>query len=347
MITRPTSILNPAGDYEELIERLSKHLGTEQIRRQVFNEIYGRIRKLRTKKEIMDAAGIPNKGNISQQVQNALEHLSRYHLIEKHKNEGQIKDGSHYIYGKADFVRANKHKIIKYADNKQAANTMPTKRRPATKKTDAIIQVSKRNLKKRKHLTVLYLTSSPDPDNPVRVDAEVRRVQEAIRASKYSENVTVHFRPAADLNSLIDGLNDHRPQIVHFSGHGNEDEILTDSGEVGKDSGKILTFDLLAKALAATDSPPEVIVLNSCKSSPAKKSLLPNANIIVTMTTSISDIAASAFAPRFYAAIAAGQSVKAAFEQGKVAVEAVSISEANTPELHCAPSVNPATTILT
>ena len=175
----------------------------------------------------------------------------------------------------------------------------------------------------------------------------MRRVQEAIRASSFSENVTVQYRPAADLGSLIDGLNDYRPQIVHFSGHGNEDEILTDTGEVGKDSSKTLTYTLLAKALAATDTPPEVIVLNSCKSSSAKKDLLPNAKIIVTMNTSISDIAASVFAPRFYAAIAAGQSVKAAFEQGKVAVEAASINEADTPELHCATGTNSAKINLT
>jgi hypothetical protein len=41
------------------------------------------------------------------------------------------------------------------------------------------------------------------------------------------------------------------------------------------------------------------------------------------MQAPITDIAATAFANRFYAAVVAGQSVKAAFEQGRVAVEAV------------------------
>lgn len=346
-MTKPTSVLNAAGDYEETIQRLSRHLGTEQIRRKVFNEIYGRVRKPRTKKEIMGAAGIPNKDNKSQQVQNALDHLSRHHLIEKLKNEGQTKDGSHYVYGKADFVRANKDRIIKYADNKQAANNIPTKRRPAIKSPISIKNIPKRELKKRKHLTVLYLTANPDPGNPLRVDAEIRKVQEEIRGSKFRENVTIEYRPAADLQSLINGLNDHSPQIVHFSGHGNEDDILADAGKVDKPSSKPLSFELLARALAATDSPPKIVVLNSCKSSSAKKALLPEAEILITMKTSISDLAASVFAMRFYAAIAAGQSVKAAFEQGKLAVEAASINEADTPELHCAPGVNPAKIILT
>jgi hypothetical protein len=59
------------------------------------------------------------------------------------------------------------------------------------------------------------------------------------------------------------------------------------------------------------------------------------------MRNSVSDVAATAFAIKFYAALASGQSVRAAFEQGKVAVEAVSISEADTPELLHAPGIKP------
>jgi hypothetical protein len=65
------------------------------------------------------------------------------------------------------------------------------------------------------------------------------------------------------------------------------------------------------------------------------------------MRSSITDIAASVFAPQFYAAIASGQSVKSAFEQGKIAVEAASISEKDTPELHVRSNVNAAKLKLT
>jgi hypothetical protein len=65
------------------------------------------------------------------------------------------------------------------------------------------------------------------------------------------------------------------------------------------------------------------------------------------MQDSISDLAATAFANKFYAAIASGQSLQAAFNQGKVAVEVVSINEADTPDLICANGVNPAKIVLT
>jgi hypothetical protein len=58
------------------------------------------------------------------------------------------------------------------------------------------------------------------------------------------------------------------------------------------------------------------------------------------MQDSVSDIAAVAFATKFYGAIASGQPLQAAFDQGCVAVEAVSLSEASTPALITAHGVN-------
>ena len=72
----------------------------------------------------------------------------------------------------------------------------------------------------------------------------------------------------------------------------------------------------------------------------ARKAFLPPAQVLIVMRDFISDLAATAFAAKFYAAIASGQSVKSSFEQGKVAVEAVSINEADTPTLITANGVN-------
>jgi hypothetical protein len=195
-------------------------------------------------------------------------------------------------------------------------------------------------------LRVLYLTSDPDKAHSLRVDAEVRRVQQVIRGSAFRQNITVEYRPAANLGSLIDGLNDHRPQIVHFSGHGHKGGIATDNGGTGKCAIEMLPFDLLAKAVSATDSPPDVIVLNSCNSSAGRSALVKSGKIVIAMRASVSDLAATAFATRFSAAIAGGQSVKAAFAQGTLAVEAVSISEADTPELFHSLGTNPAKVVL-
>jgi len=342
-----TSVVNISGDHEETIVQLARHLGSSQIRRKIFNAIYGRGSKARSKKQIMGAARIPIKGTNSQQAQNELDHLSKHHLIVRIENAGSVNDGSRYLYQKDPTVRANKERIIRLAHDRKAADRVPTKRRPVVRGNVSVRRATRQALKKQKHLTVLYLVANPDETSPLRLDAEVRRVQEAVRGSEFRDNITIQYKPAADLNSLIDGLNDHRPQIVHFSGHGYDGGIATDAGKVGKPKVRTLSFELLAKALTATDSPPKIVVLISCNSSSARKSLLPAAKIVISMRSSVTDIAATAFAPRFYAAIASGQSVKAAFAQGKVAVEAASIREADTPELLHIPEINPAKIFLT
>lgn len=95
----------------------------------------------------------------------------------------------------------------------------------------------------------------------------------------------------------------------------------------------MLSYSLLSKAISAPDSPPRILILNSCESSAGRDELLKGVDILISMRVSISDIAAATFAPFFYAAIASGQSVQSAFEQGKNAVESVSIGEAYTPEI--------------
>jgi hypothetical protein len=337
-----TPVVDWSGNYEENCLQLAKHLGKSKIRRKLFDAIYGRVSKPRSRKQMVAAAKL--KSTDGQQAQNELDHLAKYALIKQIKNEGSVAvdDGSRWLYLKDENVRAHRAQILKHANNPEEAKKVPTKRRPQGSTTGV---VTRRYLKSRKHLDVLYLTANPNRD--IRVESEVNQVQQEVRGSKLRDNIDVHYRPAANLDSLIQGLNDLAPAIVHFSGHGNERGVGTDDVQSARPVGKLVSFELLAKAIAATDTPPQVIVLNSCKSAGAKKSFFPPAKAIVAMGDSIGDLAAIAFAAKFYAAIAAGQSLHSAFAQGKVAVEAVSIDEADTPELLLAENINPKKIILT
>jgi hypothetical protein len=340
-----TPVVNIYGDHEETVLQLATHLGTNKIRRKLFNAIYGRGSRARSKKQIMRAANI--SVHDEQQVQNQLDHLAKHHLIVREENGGSVRDGSRHLYRKDESVRANRGRIVKYADNRKLADAVPTKRRTVIRGMTSVRAVTRRELRRRAHLKVLYLTADPDRRNRIRVDVEVRRVREAIRGSAFRDNITLEYRPAADVRTLLDGLNDHRPQIVHFSGHGDARGIATDNASFGKRAGEAVSFELLAKALSATDSPPRIVVLNSCVSSGARKALGALGLTVISMRTSISDIAAASFAPPFYAAIASGQSVRSAFAQGKAAVEAVSINEADTPELFHPKGVTPSKIVLT
>jgi hypothetical protein len=340
-----TSVVDMSGNHEENIQRWAKDLGTAKTRRKLFNEVYGRVSKPRSKKQLMEAAAIPAKD--AQQAQNEIEHLANKHLIERIDNDGSVGDGSRYLYRKDPNVRHLKDRIIRAADDRGFANSIPTKRNPIVRGASiGRVVVTRQALKKKKPLDVLYLMANPDEDNALRVDIEMRQVLEAVRGSRLRDNVNIHQSPAADLNSIINGLNDHRPRIVHFSGHGYSGGVAVDHPHVQRPRRKVVTFDLLGKAFASVDSPPDVVVLNACESAGARKALLPSAKALIVMNDSISDMAATAFAAKFYAAIASGQSLKSAFKQGLLAIEATSINEVNIPELVAAKDVDPAKLIL-
>ena len=239
-----TAVVNWAGDYEETCVQLGKHLGTNKIRRKLFNAIYGRASKPRSKKQLMDEVSL--KASHAQQAQNQLDHLTRYGLIERNDNEGAVPDGSRFVYSKEPNVRAHRKRIVQHADKPALAKKTPTKRNPMVRGMTVVVKpavVARSTLKKNKHLDVLYLMANPVREQSLRVDAEVRKVGEEIRRSRYRDNIALHQSPAADLATIIRGLNDHRPGIIHFSGHGNADGLATDDGGVQRAKTQFVTFD--------------------------------------------------------------------------------------------------------
>ena len=101
-----TPVVNWSGDWEETCTRLAKHLGISKIRRRLFDTIYGRVSKPRSRKQLAADAGL--KKSDGQQAQNELDHLWRYGLIERVENDGSVEDVSRYLYHKDPDVRAHR-----------------------------------------------------------------------------------------------------------------------------------------------------------------------------------------------------------------------------------------------
>jgi hypothetical protein len=182
-------------------------------------------------------------------------------------------------------------------------------------------------------LRVLYLTSNPSMD--LRTDTEIRQVQQALRGAKYRDMVTIEQRPAATFQDLIDGLNDVRPHVIHFSGHGGAETLLMDGGTINTVTESQISFQLLVKALDATDSPPTLLVLNACDTLDGAEIILPAVPVVIGMSDNVLDVAAILFAQQFYAALASGQSVGSALKQTKVKIEAAMLDDTASELPHC------------
>ncbi|MFB4303289.1 CHAT domain-containing protein [Actinomadura sp. NTSP31] len=193
-------------------------------------------------------------------------------------------------------------------------------------------------------LRVLYLTASARGD--LRVDEEVGRVQEAVRAAVHRDRVRIEHLPAATLDRFLDGLTRVVPHVVSFSGHGEEGGLEFDTGAVRRGPGHRLPVEVIADALDAVDVRPRLVVLNACKTHAQLERLVRVVPLAVGMRGSVGDPAAIAFASRFYAALADGQSVRAAFKLAKVQLAGQGLPDADLPVLECASGVDPGAAVL-
>ncbi len=174
-------------------------------------------------------------------------------------------------------------------------------------------------------LRVLYLTANPEMN--LRTEVEVRDVQQAVRKATHRDLIKISYRPAATPEDLLDGLNDLRPHVVHFSGHAGSAAILFDNASVDTPDSRKVTFDLLARVLDATNSPPTLLVLNGCDTLDGAEVLLDSTPVVIAMASEITDLAASAFAARFYSAIASAQPIGPAVRQGSLALDLAGLNE--------------------
>jgi CHAT domain-containing protein len=154
----------------------------------------------------------------------------------------------------------------------------------------------------------------------------------ALRGAKHRDLIHLEQRPAASAQDLINGINDHRPHVVHFSGHSGEAGLYLDNSSLLDGEGRTLSFDVLAELLGATDEPPTLVVLNSCRSLTGAERLLQAAPVIIAMADTVGDAAAGVFATQFYSAIASAQSVGAALRQAKAMMKAALLEDAEVVE---------------
>jgi len=193
-------------------------------------------------------------------------------------------------------------------------------------------------------IKVLLLASNPKATSSLNIDEEIRAITKKIRASNYRDLIELKCAPAARPDDLIQAMNEFAPQIVHFSGHGNQNGeiILTDNNRTPKP----VSSSALRELFSVMRGNIRIVLLNACFSEIQAKVIAENIDCVVGMRSSISDDAAIIFAASFYSALGFGKSVKASFDQGKVSLSMESIPEEDTPQLLCKDGVDPSSVFI-
>ena len=191
---------------------------------------------------------------------------------------------------------------------------------------------------------ILFLSANPNGMTQLALDRECRSITQKIEGADHGDSLELITRWAVRTEDLIQHLHKHRPQVVHFSGHGTpSDEILLLDGQGNP---KAVSAPALKQVFTAFKDNVRVVVLNACFSKPQAEAIVEIVDCAIGMNKKISDVAAIAFASAFYQAIGFGRSAKDAFELGKAAIMLEEIPEELTPELMCKEGLKPEKIVL-
>lgn len=192
-------------------------------------------------------------------------------------------------------------------------------------------------------ITVLFLASSPEDEAQLRLDQEIREIEIRLRATEHRESIRFVPKVARQLTDLIQDLNEVRPHVVHFSGHGNQTELAFENAE-GR--AQPLSNEMLGVLLAATSDRIRLAVFNSCQSATQAELATDYVNFAIGMDTNVEDDRAKTFAAQFYNSLGFGRTLAEAFDQAKAQVTLAHGAGGEIPQLFEAPGEEAATTVL-
>jgi hypothetical protein len=171
---------------------------------------------------------------------------------------------------------------------------------------------------------ILILAANPNKTPFLRLDKEMREIQESLQRSKKREQFKPEIRLAVGTTDLRRALLDEKPYLVHFCGHGTGQEgiILED----GFGYPKFVESEPLANLFELFSNNIECVILNACYTEIQAEEISKHIKYVIGIEQGIEDRAAIEFAKGFYDGIGAGRGIEEAFVLGRNAIELDSIS---------------------
>ncbi len=167
---------------------------------------------------------------------------------------------------------------------------------------------------------------------------EIRAIDQALRQAKFRDKFDIEQHWAVRVTDLQACLLRHKPDIVHFSGHGSTSSAIILEDNSG--NSHPVSVRALSQLFSVLKDNIRCVVLNACYSERQARAIAEHIDCVIGMSTAIGDSAAISFAMAFYQALGYGRDVKTAFDLGCVQIDLENLDEQDTPKL-IAISANP------
>ena len=180
-------------------------------------------------------------------------------------------------------------------------------------------------------VTILFLAANPLDTTPLRIDEEVRAIDEKLRWAEFRDMFEIKQHWAVRIADLQEYLLRHRPHIVHFSGHGSRSSEIILQDSLGKSQS--VSVQALSGLFSILKDNIRCVILNSCYSEGQAQAIANHIDCVVGMSNTITDSSAISFAASFYQALGYGRSVRTAFDLGCAQIDLAGLGEQETPKL--------------
>ena len=181
-------------------------------------------------------------------------------------------------------------------------------------------------------ITVLFFATNPKNTTHLRLDEEVRTIQEMIRKSEHRDSIIFESRWAVRPLDILQAINELNPDIIHFSGHGaDSSELILESAD---GTAKAVSKEAITQSIMMSSDKIRFMFFNACFSYGQAQSVVEHIDAAIGMADSVSDVGACTFAAQFYSSLGFGLSIKKAFEQAKGTMMLESPTEQHIPELY-------------
>lgn len=180
---------------------------------------------------------------------------------------------------------------------------------------DDFMQSIKKTKPVRQTVKALMLLAAPKDADRLRLDEEVRDLKDKLRVVQNAVvDVVVVNEWAVRVDQIQDALFNEKPQVLHFSGHGDTGMLFFEdrNGDAAPVDAK--SFGELISLHADTV---KCVILSACYSEDVAKAVRAHVPWVIGCDQSIADDAAIAFSRAFYRAMANGQDYQKAFRHAR------------------------------